>query len=334
MDHFESNSSQGRSGADDFAAGYTAATQAAGVRILTDRAVVRVTGDDRAPFLHGMCSADIKGAKAGTVLPALILTEHAHVIAELFVWVADDALLLDIDVEGWGRARPHLEKLLVADDVEFDDTNATAVIDAEGPRCAAAARTIAGDAAELPAEWRFVAADGVRIGNLARFGGPAVAVLAPRERADEIAARMVSAVPGARRIGETVIEAIRIENGIARAGIDTGEKTIALEARMERAISFSKGCYVGQETIERATARGALKKRLLGLKLEGTSLPAAGAPVTQAGKEVGHITSAALSPRFGAIGLAILHHSAWTPGTQVSAGNRDAEVCELPFGNS
>src|SRR4051812_34198548 len=99
-------------------AGYQAATNSIGVRILDERKIVRVVGDDRATFFHGMCSADVKGAKSGAILPALILTEHAHVIADLFIWVMDDALLLDIEAEAWNRARTHLEKLLVADDVE------------------------------------------------------------------------------------------------------------------------------------------------------------------------------------------------------------------------
>jgi len=129
-----------------------------------------------------------------------------------------------------------------------------------------------------------------------------------------------------------VIEAIRIENGIARIGIDTGDKTIALEARLNRAISFNKGCYLGQETIERATARGGLKKRMFGLKFNTVDVPMAGAVLSLDGKEVGRVTSAVRSPRFGAIGLAILHHSAWTPGTDLKVGEGGvATVTELPF---
>ncbi|MGC2445005.1 MAG: hypothetical protein WA409_16585, partial [Candidatus Binatus sp.] len=139
----------------------------AGVITLDARILVRVTGDDRASFFHGMCTADVKGARAGTILPALFLTEHAHVIADAFIWVTADALLLDLDADAWTRTRPHLEKLLVADDVEIEDAAALAVIDVEGPAAL--------DAAGAPslAPWTFIEAGGSFIGNLPRFGGPA-----------------------------------------------------------------------------------------------------------------------------------------------------------------
>ena len=111
------------------------------------------------------------------------------------------------------------------------------------------------------------------------------------------------------------------------------KKLYALEAQLERSISFSKGCYLGQETIERATARGGLKKKLLGLRFEKPVT--SGAALFLDGKEVGRVSSAVPSPRLGAIGLAILHHSAWKPGIAVIARDSGAElkavVSEIPF---
>jgi len=108
-------------------------TPPAGVIPLDARILVRVTGDDRASFLHGMCTADVKTPRSpAPILPALFLTEHAHVIADSFIWVTTDALILDIDAEAWTRTHAHLEKLLVADDVEFEDAANLAVIDVEG----------------------------------------------------------------------------------------------------------------------------------------------------------------------------------------------------------
>src|ERR1700722_4878052 len=273
-----------------------------------------------------MGTADVKGARPGTILPALFLTEHAHVIADAFIWVAPDALILDIDAEAWTRTRAHLEKLLVADDVEFEDAADLAVIDVEGP----AALDATG--AAVLAEWSFIKALGSLVGNLPRYGGPAASVIARRDSIDSTIAAIIAKTPGSRRIVASMLETIRIENGIARVGVDTVDKTIALEARLNRAISFNKGCYLGQETIERATARGGLKKRMFGLKFHNEGLPAADAVLTLAGKEVGRVTSAVRSPRFGAIGLAILHHSAWTPGTELKVGEGSAAiVSDLPF---
>ena len=302
------------------------ARPAAGILPLDRRILVRVIGDDRASFFHGMCTADVKGARPGTILPALFLTEHAHVIADAFIWVTNDALILDIDAGAWTRTRAHLEKLLVADYVEFDDATDLALIDVEGP---AALDTIA---ATSLAEWRFVESGGSLIGNLPRYGGPAASVIAQRESIDSTIDAIVAKAQGAQRIDSSILDTIRIENGVALVGVDTTDKTIALEARLNRAISFNKGCYLGQETIERATARGGLKKRMFGLKFNGANVPAAGSALSLDGKEVGRVTSAVCSPRFGVIGLAILHHSAWTPGVELKVSEGGvAIVTELPF---
>ena len=306
--------------------GYNAVTHSAGVIALDARTVVRVTGDDRASFFHGMCSADVNGARPGSILPALFLTEHAHVIADVFIWITRDALILDIDTDAWTRTRAHLEKLLVADDVEFEDAVGLAVIDIEGP----AALDATGTASLAP--WTFIEANGAFFGNLPRYGGPAVSVIAPRDAIDSTIASILAKARGSRRVDAPVLDTIRVENGIALVGVDTSDKTIAFEARLDRAISFNKGCYLGQETIERATARGGLKKRMLGLKFIGDEAPAPGSVLSLDGKEVGRVSSALISPRFGAIGLAILHHTAWTPGTELKVGEGGAAiVTELPF---
>lgn len=335
MDHTEVNASAG-SGADapqaSLEGGYNAATKAAGVRVMRERQVVRVVGDDRAAFFHGMCSADVKGATPGSILPALFLTEHAHVIADLFIWVTDDALLLEIEAESWRRAREHLERLLVADDVEFEDTSLI-VIDVEGPRaCDAAGLFSNGDSAPMPIEWRYLKVDKIVAGNLPRFGGPAVTILAPASDEQSVVARVLAGIADGAVIDENVGEVIRVENGIARVGVDTTEKTLALEARLDRAISFNKGCYLGQETIERATARGGLKKKLYALRFPSGKLPAPGAALKLDGKEVGRVSSRVISPRAGAIGLAVLHHSAWSAGAQLTLDDSAdaAVVCNIP----
>jgi len=332
-EHSASLATSADSGADaaSFEVDYDAVRRAAGVLVLDGRVVVRVVGDDRVSFFHGMCSADVKGSQPGSVLATLILTEHAHVIADLFIWVTDDALLLELDADAWTRTRAHLERLLVADDVEFEDASEFSVIDIEGPKALDAATIAGGDSADGLAEWRSVSVGDLRIASLPRVGAPAVSIIAPRAQVDSIVGKILESIPESRRIGDTVLEAIRIENGIARIGVDTNDKTIALEARLDRSISFNKGCYLGQETIERATARGGLKKRMFGFKFNGAA-PSAGAVLSLDGKEVGRVSSAIRSPRFGAIGLAILHHSAWQPGTELKVDENGAGViADLPF---
>ena len=314
---------------------YKALTSGVAVRVLKERIVVRMIGDDRVSFLHGMCSNDIKGLAAGAIVPALFLTEHAHVIADCFVWATDDVLLLDIDRDAWPRVRAHLERLLVADDVEMEELDELAVIDVEGPNALDVIRRIAGKAADILEPWRHTSEEDFRFASLPRFGTPAFTILAASRKAADLTVQLCAHVPGAMQIGAEALEVLRIEQGLARIGVDAGEKTIALEARLNPAISFNKGCYLGQETIERATARGALKKRLCGLRIDGPREPARGAPVMLDGKEAGRLTSVANSPRFGIIGLSILHHSAWTDGAVVSVRDADGEVRatvnDLPF---
>jgi folate-binding protein YgfZ len=332
---------------DGLEAEYRALKHGAGVRLCAERIVIRMSGDDRASFLHGMCSNDIKGLKPGGLVAVLFLTERAHLIAEAVVWAAADALLLEMERALWPAVRAHLERFLVADDVELEESGDSVkydgVIQIDGPHAAAAVAAILGEPAALPGASRFGEAEGgALVAQVTRWGAPAFTILAAHASAPEIVSRMAATGDGEHEIRSEVrkvsIDAaaiVRVESGTARVSVDTNDKTIALEARMEPAISFSKGCYIGQETVERATARGAMKRRLMGLKIDGARIPATDARVMLAGKDVGHLTSPLRSPRLGVLALAVLHHSAWAPGTAVTIEAGDgaiaAAVSELPF---
>ncbi len=333
---------------------YAALTRAAGVAMLADRMIVRITGDDRAPFMHGMCSNEVVGLKPGALEPALILTEHAHLIAELYLYATADALLLEVDRAHWPATRAHIEKFLVADDVEMEEREDLGLIDVTGPAASAAIASLTDSAAGALVPWRHfefdtlrgAAIDELRVANLPRIGAPAFTLIAARDRLPALVTELCARnrALGVREIGRDndypgssgAREIIRVENGLARVGVDTTDKTIALEARLDGAISFTKGCYLGQETIERATARGGLKKRLFGLRIEGAVVPAAGSAIRLDGKEVGRLGSIVGTPHAGILGLAILHHSAWSSGTRVAIdaepGAIGAAVSELPFG--
>jgi folate-binding protein YgfZ len=310
---------------------YAALREGVGYRLLEERLIVRVTGDDRISFFHGMCSADVKGAHPGDILPALFLTEHAHVLGDFFIWFEDKALTIETEVTAWPREKEHLEKLLVADDVELEEFHPLSVLYVAGPRAADALSSVEISGAHALKPWQCSKSVNAILGRLPRYGADAFSLLGDRVVLSEVAERVARA--GAVAVGDASLDVIRVEHGIATVGIDTAEKTIALEARLERSISFNKGCYLGQETIERATARGGLKKKLYGLRFARPVV--SGSELFLDGKEVGRVTSAVISPRLGAIGLAILHHSAWTPGAILiardSSGEVEARVCELPF---
>jgi folate-binding protein YgfZ len=315
---------------------YDAISSGAGMRLLEDRLVVRVSGDDRISFMHGMCTADVKSLAPGNVTRALFLTEHAHVIADAFLYALhEEALWLEVERPRWAAIREHLERFLVADDVELEELSTLAALDVEGPASSEAVAECFGDAARELKLWQHLERDGFHIANLPRHGGPAFTIIAGRTALAALVERIKQSRTAIRELDTETLQTVRIENGLALVGTDTDERTLALEARLEPAIAFNKGCYVGQETVERATAHGSLKRRLCGLRVTGNEMPKAGAMIKLDGKVVGHLSSVVRSPAAGIIGLAILHHSAWAVGTCVAIvaakGEVSGLVCELPF---
>jgi folate-binding protein YgfZ len=316
---------------------YDAINSGAGMRLLDDRLVVRVSGDDRIAFMHGMCTADVKSLVPGNLTRALFLTEHAHVIADSYIYALEEQVLwLEIERSRWAAIRNHLERFLVADDVELEELDALGTLDVEGPASIEAVVGWFGDGPRELKQWQHLTLDNFRIANLPRYGRTAFTIIADRTALASVSEGMKRSHPEIRELQAGTLETLRIESGLVLIGTDTSERTLALEARLEPAIAFNKGCYVGQETVERATARGALKRRLCGVRVTGNEMPKRGALIELDGKEVGRLSSIVRSPGTGIIGLAILHHSAWAAGTGVSISGDEgivsAVVCELPFG--
>jgi folate-binding protein YgfZ len=297
---------------------YDVLSRSAGIARLDDRVVVRVSGDDRVAFMHGMCSQDLQNLRSGMAAPALLLTEHAHIVADFFIYATEDAaLLIEIERALWPRARAHLEKFMVADDVEFEELEGLAIVDIEGPAGAEVVAAVDAEAARVLKDWRHFLAGSAGIASIPRFGIAAYTLLTDASAVSDLIATLRDSLPRPELVEPSALELFRVENRLARIGVDTNDKTLALEACLERAISFKKGCYIGQETVERATARGGIKKRLCSLRIDSDEVPTVNSGIFLNGKEIGRLTSVLRSPRLGIIGLAILHHSAWEPGTVV-----------------
>jgi folate-binding protein YgfZ len=315
---------------------YDAIRSSAGLRILSNRLFVRISGDDRVGFMHGMCSADVKSLVPGKLTRALFLTEHARVIADVFIYALEEqALWLELDRPRWPAVRDHLDRFLVADDIELEELDALAALDIEGPGSMNVVAGHFGAGARELREWQHLACNEFRVANLPRYGGPAFTIVASEAALEMLVERLIYQRPEVRELHADTLDILRIESGSPLIGIDTDERTLALEARLDSGISFNKGCYVGQETIERATAHGSLKRRLCGLRIDGDEVPQLGAVIKLEGKEVGRLSSVARAPLARVIGLGILHHSAWPVGTCVSIicdkGTFSAAVSELPF---
>jgi folate-binding protein YgfZ len=271
-------------------------------------AMLRATGKDAKDYLHRMTTQDVNALPPGGSAYAAVLNAKGHLLADAHVLVEADGVLLVMDPRGAEAARPHLEKFVIMDDVTFEDVSGSLrVVPVVGPECAA----------RLGAR----AATPRRISNRRR-GVPALDLLVPPGEAEALRAELVR--EGAADLGAEELEALRILGGQARFGVDMDASRLPMEAGLTRlAISFTKGCYTGQEVVLRATARGHLQRGLVQLALPHDAGPGAG--LSAGGQEVGVVTSAAETPE-GRIGLGYLRRAHWKEGERVATAGGDAVV--------
>lgn len=300
--------------------GYRALTEVAAVVRRGDRGVLLVTGADRLTWLQGLLTNDVLALPVGGICEAAYLTPQGRMITDLRVLNEAERTLLDVPAVLAGSLQQRLDALLFAEDAQIADvSDAIGVVDVHGPR---AGEMVAGqpvvrhDVFELPGYSAFLPIAGINA---------FVATLCER---------------GAVETTLETLDVIRVEAGRPAFLIDMDEHTIPLEAGIEdRAISFAKGCYVGQEVIVRVTHRGGgrVAKRLVGLRLASGDLPKAGSVVRADGREIGRLTSVVRSPVLGAnVALGYVHRDFVEPGTAVevvatSSAIIAAEVSSLPF---
>src|SRR5262245_25448145 len=325
-----------------FAPAYDAARHRAAFLDRSDRARVVVSGADRASYLQGLLTNDIVALKAGEGCYAAYLTPQGRLIADLDVYELGDVILLTMDRAVKERVLTKLDQFIFSEDVQLGDvTDTFAQIAVVGPDAAAAvAKVLGGPSADaligLPEHGNLRTAwngDPVIVTRIADVGEPGYDVFVDRRKADAFISAIASA--GAAALDEQTAETIRIEAGVPRFTRDMDEETIPLEAGIEsRAISFSKGCYVGQEVIVRVLHRGhgRVARKLVGLIVAAGQPPVVGAVVRSGDREIGSITSSTWSPALQKpIALGYVHRDFVMPGTTVIVGGAPAEVTTLPF---
>ncbi len=317
-----------------------AVRRAAGLFRLSGRGLLSVEGRDRLRWLDGMVTNDVAALEAGPQRSgcyAALLTRKGRIVADLQVLLRPAALWLETAAEAVEPVRATLERFIVADDVVLRD--ASAELDRlalEGPAAATILESALGAPLALaPEACTEVELEGVKL-LVAAFGwsgSAAFQLLAPAGTADRLAASLerVGAAHGLVRAGEQALEILRIEAGIPRLGAELDEDVLPAEARLERAISTSKGCYTGQEIVARLASRGHVNHLLVGLRCEGERPPPVGAELHSEGRRVGEITSACLSPAAGPIALGYLRRPLDAPGTRVAVDGGEALVSALPF---
>jgi len=321
---------------------YEAARQRAAFIDRSDRGRLVLSGADRASYLQGLVTNDVAALKAGEGCYAAYLTPQGRMIADLYVYELGDVMMLTMDRGVKEQVLAKLDQFIFTEDVQLGDvTDTFAQIAVVGPEAAAIVARLLADApidtltalaehGNLRATWKGAPAIVTRILDL---GEPGFDVFVDRGAVDAFTSAVAAA--GAAALDEPTAEAIRVERGVPRFGRDMDEETIPLEAGIEsRAISFTKGCYVGQEVIVRVLHRGhgRVARKLVGLLLGGDRPPASGAVVHSGDREIGRLTSSAWSPALKRpIALAYVHRDFVAPGTAVSVGGSNATVTTVPF---
>jgi glycine cleavage system T protein len=322
---------------EDPRAEHLAARWAAGLFDFSFRAKMAVKGPDRTTFLHNMLSNDVKRLTPGEGTYATLLDIKGHILADPRVYCADDVLIVDTDADLVEKVRQHLDRFILMDEVELEPLPLFAIA-IQGPRSRKWLQTVLDFHVPLPYEFRHATTKvrgGVRVVRVTSTGDEGYELWAEAEVLKTLWGAALQAAPtfDMRPCGTEALETLRIEAGIPRYGAELDEETLPLEAGLLNALSFTKGCYPGQEIIERARSRGHINWKLVGLVVDADAPPAPGEKLAHEGKEVGEVTSAGFCPTQGKmLALAYIRREAAAPGTKVTLTSRaPAEVRELPF---
>ncbi len=273
-----------------------------------ERGVLRFTGGDAIDYLHRMSTQYLARIAAGESAYAAFLDARGHLVGEGVVAAREGGLLVLVERAAAGPLAAHLKRYVVADDVIVEDLSGSlAVLPVLGPEGPARIREIAPEETAVPTP---------------RRGAPALEVVAPPARARSIRNALLAA--GVVDLSSSDLEALRLEAGIARFGVDMDGDRLPMEAGLTAdAIHFDKGCYIGQEVVLRATMRGHLQRGLVQLELPPGAGP--GTPLSAAGQEVGRVTSAGATT-LGRLGLGYLRRAHWTVGTRLDTPAGEAVV--------
>jgi len=322
---------------------YGAARHRAAFAARSDRGLIVVSGADRAAYLQGLLTNDVASLAAGAGVYAAYLTPQGRMITDLFVYELGDVMLVTVARAETEAVLSRFDQFLFGEDVKLGNvTDAFAHVSVVGPHAAEVVAGAIGDSAARGALDSLAEHGSARLtfrGQPAIVtretdaGEPGFGVYIDRTLADAFTSSLRAS--DVAELDAQTLDALRVEAGVPWFGRDMDGETIPLEAGIEsRAISFTKGCYVGQEVIIRVLHRGHGKvaRKLASLVLDGDDVPRAGAAVTSGDREVGSVTSAAWSPRAGhAIALAYLHRDFLAPGTAVAVEGAAATVVTPPI---
>jgi folate-binding protein YgfZ len=321
---------------------YAATRDAAGIFDFSFRARFAARGRDRISFLHNMLSNDVKSLGPGQGTYAVLLDVRGHILADLRVYLESDQVLLETDADLIEKAIHTLERYVIMDEVTLERLNWCGLA-VQGPQSRVLLENSLGGA--LPALSEFGHFRSGRSGlplhvvRASSTGDEGYELWIPQHGKGgglETFWKTLLAYAlelGALACGTEALEMLRIEAGIPRYGADFGEDTLPLEAGLLNALSFTKGCYPGQEIVERARSRGHVNWNLVGVAVDAAIPPVPGEKLLSEGKEVGQVTSACFSPLLNrTIALAYVRREVSRPGSRlILASGAAAQIYQLPF---
>ena len=331
----------------DWMAEHTALRNSAAVIDLSFRSRLVLTGTDRARLLNGQVTNNVKDLAVGEGCYAALVTNKGRMQSDLNIYVLPDEILLDFEPGLSAAITERFEKFIIADDVQvIDAAPHYGLISVQGPESWTVVDRLGLNVAMPEKEFQSRRIRDETLGeiycmNRPRTGSKGFELFAPTAALATLTDTLITCAEslGGRACGWRALETARLEAGIPRFGVEMTETNLAPEAGIEsRAISYTKGCYIGQETIARIRTYGQVPKALRGFRFgDGSAtLPSPGDKLFLGDKEVGYVSSAIHSPALHApIGLGYVRREHNGVGTELNVRSANGEVTativKLPF---
>jgi folate-binding protein YgfZ len=319
---------------------YRFARETVGVVDKNYRAWFDLTGPDRVRYLNAVTSNNIRDLQTGQGIAALLLNAQGHILAELEVYALPDRLRIATHAMNRARALDTLDKYIIMDDATIEDvTDRFGAIALEGPQTPPLLASFGAPSLGALSELGHVDATiaGVACMMVRRSPGgiPGAEFIASRGDLPRLWTALLDAAKshGGGAVGYSVLSTLRLEAGIPWFGYDFDDTMIPQEAALEQThVSFTKGCYTGQEIVERVRSRGHVNRRRAGVAFTGSEIPEAKTILFADGAEVGRVTRAAFSYALNRpIGFAYLRRDFAEKGMKLTWAGGEAEVIELPL---
>jgi folate-binding protein YgfZ len=315
---------------------FAALRSACGVYELGSRSKIELRGSDRVRWLNGMVTNNVRDLAEGHGVYAFLLNPQGHIQGDLYAYHRGESILVDVEQAQAPQILALFDRYIIMDDVEVTTLSDLTAIGVSGPRSSVVLRAAGIEVPDLQplqfdaAKWNNIAITLVRGDNPSV---PSYELWLSAASAAGLEESLRKA--GAKSVSPAALDLLRIASGIPRYGQDIRERDLPQETEQTRALHFSKGCYIGQEIVERIRSRGSVHRKFTGFEIDG-GLPAAGAKIEIDGKDVGEITSAASLPLEGSrrsVALGYIRREIGTPGKKVRIGGSEAVVAAVPFQN-